>query len=210
MNRDAQRGYVVWVVLLAIAVAVIGAWRYSEAPKQRAGGRAAGAGGCGKASPSRPGSTRSERRSSNVKHKEQAQKDALASSLKAMDTLVARWDDAVKVASTTGRIALSGPVATLQAIRRETEGVTVPPLPDAGKAGLLRSMSSTEKGFLRSCVMSSTSVAPWRRVTSMRPQQRWRSTSAGVRDALLDAHAYDHGEGAAGRRLVVQVGGVIR
>ncbi|MVT28776.1 hypothetical protein GO496_10580 [Acidovorax citrulli] len=85
-----------------------------------------GAGGCGKASPA--GRVDEERKAlEQRKAQEQAQKDALASSLKAMDTLVARWDDAVKVASTTGRIALSGPVATLQAIRRETEGVTVPP-----------------------------------------------------------------------------------
>ncbi len=147
MNRDAQRGYVVWVVLLALAVAVIGAWRYSEhRSRERVAAQQAQEEAEKRAQQARVDEERKvlEQR----KAQEQAQKDALASSLKAMDTLVARWDDAVKVASTTGRIALSGPVATLQAIKRDTEGVTVPPCLDAGKAGLLRSMSSTEKGFL--------------------------------------------------------------
>ncbi|MGP3505821.1 hypothetical protein FRC97_19130 [Paracidovorax citrulli] len=147
MNREAQRGYVVWVVLLVLAVAVIGAWRYSEhRSRERVAAQQAQEAAAKRAQQARIDEERKalEQR----KAQEQAQKDALASSLKAMDTLVARWDDAVKVASTTGRIALSGPVATLQAIKRETEGFTVPPCLDAGKAGLLRSMSSTEKGFL--------------------------------------------------------------
>lgn len=37
-----------------------------------------------------------------------------------------RWMDAERLASATGRIALSGPVATMQAVQREAEAVAVP------------------------------------------------------------------------------------
>lgn len=37
-----------------------------------------------------------------------------------------RWVDAERLASATGRIALSGPVATMQAVQREAESVAVP------------------------------------------------------------------------------------
>lgn len=77
-----------------------------------------------------------------------AQNDALKSSLKVVDGLVVRWDDAVKVALTSGRIALPGPVGILQATRREAEELTVPPCLDEAKAHLVKGMNSTVEGFL--------------------------------------------------------------
>lgn len=78
----------------------------------------------------------------------QQQQDALAASYKALDQAVGRWDDAVRVAGATGRIALAGPVATLQAIHRETGQIAVPPCLDQGKAALVKSMESTVDGFV--------------------------------------------------------------
>lgn len=37
-----------------------------------------------------------------------------------------RWVDAERLASSTGRIAMAGPVASMQAVQREAEGMTVP------------------------------------------------------------------------------------
>ena len=79
---------------------------------------------------------------------EKAQNDALKSSLKTVDSLAARWDDAVKVALTSGRIALPGPVGILQSTRREAEQLTVPLCLDEAKAQLVKSMNSTIEGFL--------------------------------------------------------------
>lgn len=79
---------------------------------------------------------------------EKAQNDALKSSLKTVDDLAARWDDAVKVALTSGRIALPSPVGILQSTRREAEQLTVPPCLDEAKAQLVKSMNSTIEGFL--------------------------------------------------------------
>lgn len=78
---------------------------------------------------------------------EQKQQDALSKSNKAVDAAYARWIDAVKVAESTSRIALSAPVTTLQSIRRETQELTVAPCMDAAKSALLRSMDTTIEGF---------------------------------------------------------------
>lgn len=48
-----------------------------------------------------------------------------------------RWVDAERLASATGRIALSGPVATMQAVQREAEIVTVPACLGDAKAALI-------------------------------------------------------------------------
>lgn len=42
------------------------------------------------------------------------------------DGLITEWDDAEELASSTARIALSGPIATLQQIRRDTAAITPP------------------------------------------------------------------------------------
>lgn len=142
-----QRGAAVWVVLVVLALATLGAWRYNEhRTKERQAIRQSQEAAEKQALQAR---AEQERKAlEQRKAQEQAQRDSLTMSLKAVDDLVARWNDAVKVASTTGRIALSGPVATLQSIKRETEQVTVPPCLDNGKADLVKSMASTEKGFL--------------------------------------------------------------
>jgi hypothetical protein len=42
------------------------------------------------------------------------------------DELIERWDDANAIASSTSRIALAGPLATLQEIRRDASALTPP------------------------------------------------------------------------------------
>lgn len=140
----SQRGYSVWVMILVLLAAVLGAWRFSEyrtaqklLAKETAEKKAL--------------ETRAEQERQALEErlaKEKVQRDSLSTALKAFDDVVVRWNDAVKVAGTTGRISLSGPVTALQAIRRDAEKITAPPCLDAGKAELLKSMSSTEQGFL--------------------------------------------------------------
>lgn len=48
-----------------------------------------------------------------------------------------RWVDAERLALSTGRIALSGPVATMQAVQREAENVKVPACLDDAKKSLV-------------------------------------------------------------------------
>ena len=142
--RGAQRGHVLWVLLGLLTVLVIGAWKYGEyrSEKRQIALEAA-------AKQAQQARAEQERKVLEERlAKEKAERDALTTSLKAFDGILARWNDAVKVASTTGRISLSGPVAALQAIRREAEQIVPPPCLDAGKAELIKSMESTEKGFL--------------------------------------------------------------
>ena len=80
--------------------------------------------------------------------KEKEQRDTLSSSLKSVDDLLVRWEDAVRVAGTSSRIALPTPVAVLQATRREAESLTVSPCLDDAKVQLVQSMNSTIEGFL--------------------------------------------------------------
>ncbi|MBN9365960.1 MAG: hypothetical protein J0H59_02900 [Comamonadaceae bacterium] len=104
----------VWLILLAVLAAVIGAWQYSEHRSAKA----------------------------------RAAAEELRQAVAAADALEAKWQDAAKVAYSTGRIALSGPVATLQTIRREAEQMTPPPCLAQGKAALVASMTHTVDGFL--------------------------------------------------------------
>ena len=67
--------------------------------------------------------------------------DPLQTSLKAADDLYARWKDGKQVANLTSRIGLATPVATLQALRRETEALIVPDCLKRGKTDLLAAMT---------------------------------------------------------------------
>lgn len=74
--------------------------------------------------------------------------DPLATSLKSVDDTYARWQDARNVAGSTSRMALSGPLATLQAIRRDAKELTVPPCLERGKTELISGMDFTIDGIL--------------------------------------------------------------
>ncbi len=147
-----------WVLLAALAAAVIAAWQYSAyKDRERARAESARAVAAQRAEVERVAKERKELEERQARERkavedrqaqEKEQKDALASSLKDVDSMVRRWDDAVKLAGTTGRINLSGPVSTLQAVKRDAEQLVVPPCLDTGKAELVKSMSQTIEGFL--------------------------------------------------------------
>lgn len=135
-----ERGAAVWVILVVLVAVVLGAWQYNEHRTKRR---------LAEAQKVEQNRIEQERKAMEERlAKEKAQRDALSTALKAVDDVVARWNDALKLASTTSRISLSGPVASLQSIKRDAEQLTVPPCLDQGRVDLVRSMSSTEKGFL--------------------------------------------------------------
>lgn len=59
------------------------------------------------------------------------------------------WDDGVKVAESTGRIALSGPVMNLQAIRRDLDAVKVSECLAPAKQWLASAQDDVINGFLQ-------------------------------------------------------------
>lgn len=141
----------IWLILLVLVALVIGAWQYSESKAEKK--RLAMATEQQRA---KDAAAKEELAKRDLERKqleerlaqEKQQKDALQESNKAIDDAYVRWTDAVKVAESTGRAALSGPISTLQAIRRDTQTITVAPCMDAAKASLVASMDHTIEGFL--------------------------------------------------------------
>lgn len=145
MRRN--QGYVAWVLLAALLLGVLAAWQYDgrRAMRRERETEAKAAQEARAAADAAAAERKVLEQRLRQAHQEE---DALRASLKAVDAVVARWEDAVKVASTTGRISLPGPVAALQAVKRDAEQLTVPPCLDGAKAELLKSMDSTVEGFL--------------------------------------------------------------
>lgn len=65
-----------------------------------------------------------------------------------LEKLYLRWQDAERLALSTPFLALSGPVATLQSLRREAEDIDVPPCLLVARAKLAGGMKRTVDGFL--------------------------------------------------------------
>ncbi len=150
LGHRVQQGSV-WLILVVLTAAILGAWQYSQhkAEQKRLAKEAAQ-----RTQELAQRQAEEQRREAERKQlekrlaEERQQRDALTTSNNAIDSLMARWVDATKVAGTTGRIALSGPVTTLQTLRRETEQLTVAPCMDQAKSLLVQSMGSTIEGYL--------------------------------------------------------------
>jgi len=63
-------------------------------------------------------------------------------------SLLTRWLDAARLADTTSRIALSGPVSSLQQIRRDTDDIQVPSCLRLAKGHMVVGMDYAIDGFL--------------------------------------------------------------
>lgn len=153
----AQRGNVLLVVLV-LAALVVGAWQFSaykDRARARAEAAAAAAAAQAQETAARARAAEAREREDRERQalearieKKRADLDALKKSLAAMDALVARWQDALRVADSTARVSLAGPVAELQKIRRDAAPLTVPPCLDSGKAALLSAMDLSVNGFI--------------------------------------------------------------
>jgi len=146
-----QRGYVVWVVLALLAVVSIGAWRYSEHTKEQKRLAQVRQQDAQEAAQKKAEEQRREAERRELEKRladEGRERDALVASKKAVDDLFMRWEDAARVASTTSRVSLSGPVTNLQALRRQAEQLVVAPCMDRAKSSLVEGMGHTIDGFL--------------------------------------------------------------
>ena len=97
-----------------------------------------------------------ERNALNQKIEDEKKKDVVQASLKAVDDMLTKWDDAIGVAQVTSRINLATPVTNLQTIKRDTEALIVPPCLNEGKNKLLEAMKTEIEGYM--AFMSSADV----------------------------------------------------
>ena len=63
--------------------------------------------------------------------------------------IYARWNDTLKLADTTARIALAGPVGNMQGIKRETESLMVPACLVEPKNKMAEGMNKMIDGFIQ-------------------------------------------------------------
>ncbi len=139
------------LVILAVLVLAIGAAIYKNESRKTAALQAAQrAAAVAKEAELKQQQARADaERAALEKAQDEAKaKDALAQALKVVDDLYARWQDASNVAGTTSRIALSAPVANMQAIKRDAENLEVPPCLAAGKTEMVKGMQLTIEGYL--------------------------------------------------------------
>lgn len=78
----------------------------------------------------------------------EARKREYDKAIESLDAIYSRWTDAATLADSTARIALSGPVGTLQSIKREAENLIIPECLTAGRASLVDGMNSIIQGFI--------------------------------------------------------------
>lgn len=162
MKRANQRGFSLWVILLAIAILVLGSWQYSKSRSKQARTKVSAEAVAQNEDPATAERKAIEKQQDENEdratverkaiEKRQAeakkQQDALQVSLRTVDDLLSRWDDAVRVAGSTSRMSLATPVGMLQAMKREAEQLTVPPCLDSGKAELVKAMEASVEGYL--------------------------------------------------------------
>ncbi len=79
---------------------------------------------------------------------EERERQLLDKATKDLERLHGRWKDASMLASSTSRIALATPVASLQSIRREVVEMVVPECLDGPKAALLQGMEKEIEAYM--------------------------------------------------------------
>lgn len=82
------------------------------------------------------------------RERQQQEQDLLKKSYAQFDDVLARFEDAGRIAASTSRIALAQPVASLQALHRDAVQLTAPPCLATGKVDLVAAMAETIEGYL--------------------------------------------------------------
>lgn len=150
-----QRGASVLAVLAAVVVVVVGLVVYKE--RERSAAKAerqrlelVQRQEAERAQREREAALQREREALQAQaHKaEQEKRDLLASSLKQFDDVALRFDDASRIASSTGRISLAQPVSVLQSIHREAAQLSEPPCLAVGKGELVDGMKETVDAYI--------------------------------------------------------------
>lgn len=124
-----------FVLIVILFFAGVAAWNYIQKTQD---GRSAAV----KAEQAKQTAALADRKLAEAKRSE-AQK-----AINALNTIMRKWDDASKLADITSRGALAAPVASLQAIRREAQDLTVPPCADDAKKLAVQAMDMSINGFM--------------------------------------------------------------
>ena len=142
----AQRG-TNRVLLVAVAAAVLGAAGWNILTKKD-GDSPAPAAPAEAATAQRAVAHEIEQQALAERRRALAEQAEIEKAVDLLDAQSLKWSDAAVLARSTSRIALSGPVATLQALHRDTEAMTVPPCLDRAKSALVSSMELEIRGFV--------------------------------------------------------------
>lgn len=145
MTSAKQRGNVFVIMILVVALLAAGIyWQRSR----KAAARSEAARVEELAKQAEVAKAQTELRALQQQIEAEKTKNVLQVSIKSAADLYAKWKDGVQVAQRTSRIGLAAPVATLQALRRDTEALIVPDCLKNGKVNLLEAMKLEIEGFL--------------------------------------------------------------
>lgn len=147
MGPSRQRGVNVLVIFGFMIVAVVAAylWRQETREASRLAKEAEQA---VLAQAALEAQRAKEREAFEQKVAAEKKKTEYAKSIDALRAIHVRWQDAVRLADSTPRIQLSGQIASLQAIKRDTEALMVPECLALPKANLSSGMAVIIDGFI--------------------------------------------------------------
>jgi hypothetical protein len=145
MGPSKQRGNVLVILLLALALLVASAYWYRS---KKTAAKAEAARIEEVAKQEAVAKAQSELKALQQQIDASKTKNVLEISIKSATDIYAKWKDGIEVAQRTSRVGLATPVATLQALRREAENLIVPDCLKTGKANLLEAMKLEIDGFL--------------------------------------------------------------
>lgn len=151
MRATTQRGAVqqVFAVLIGLslimAIAVYWTSQKNAAKRAEAVRIAAAAQAAKEAEETR---AQEERKALAQKLEQAKDNDILRTALKSFDVIHTRWVDARRIAEVTSRMSLSGPLANLQAVRRDADALVAPNCLTLGKAKMLEAMQLEIDGFV--------------------------------------------------------------
>jgi cell division protein FtsL len=148
VDRNAQRGVSLLTAIIVALVLLVGIayWMRSAKEKERAAAHVS-------QSEHQLATARQSALDTEKKAFDDAQSQLRARSEfdKAVAGVAAeysKWKDAAILADSTARVSLAGPVAALQAIKRDTEAAVVPPCLEEPKKNLVGGMEKVVNGFV--------------------------------------------------------------
>lgn len=146
MRRQLGFGFLHILITAIIAVVALGVWQHQVKKSEMLAIQEQKA---AEAERERQERLAAEKEALAQRLADEKRKDDFEKAAASIDSVYAKWLDAEKLAQSTARIALAQPVAALQQIKRDAEGMIVPPCLDAAKAHLVSGMNWTIDGFVQ-------------------------------------------------------------
>lgn len=155
MKREVREGgYALWVILVVCLLAIGGAkWWHDRSKQQRLDEAAARERNITAQRVAEERKAREELQATERRDYEQrlaaerarSEYDRAADAFRAVQT---RWAEAHRVAGVTARVALAGPVATLQEVRRDAAALVLPTCLQGAQKKLLEGMQWQLDGYI--------------------------------------------------------------